>query len=71
LELGYVRAHRLDPSGHVRAAHTIAGRAEPEAHDPDEVRDARHQVPDALIDAGRMHAQEHFVTPRDGLGHVL
>jgi len=61
LEPGHVLADRLDASRHVIAADGVLGSAEPEARDAHQVRQPRHQVPDALVDPGRVHADEHVV----------
>ena len=45
----------------VAAPDGVLGSAEPEAREAQQVRQAGHQVPDALIDAGRVHPHEHLV----------
>ena len=61
LKLGHVLADRLDASGDIETANGVLGRAEPEARDPDQVRQPCHQVPDALVDPGRVHPDKHLV----------
>jgi hypothetical protein len=47
---------RLDAPGHVEAEQRVLRRTNTEAHQAHHVRHPDHQVPDALIDARRMHA---------------
>ena len=54
-------ADGLHDAGHVRTEHGVLGRAQPVAGEAYRVRQAGHDVPDAPIDAGRVHAYEHFV----------
>ena len=64
----HVLADRLDRPRDIHAPNTSLGRAEPEAHDAQQVRQARHDVPVADMDASRVNAYEHVVVP--DLGHV-
>jgi hypothetical protein len=48
-------------SRHVIAADGVLGHSKPEARDADQVRQARHHVPNALVDPGRAHPDEHLI----------
>ena len=47
--------------GHVHARNGGLGRPQPVAREADRVRQARHDVPDAPIHAGRVNADQHLV----------
>ena len=47
--------------GEVHAQNRVLGRAQPVARQAYRVRQARHDVPDAAVHAGRVHAHQHLV----------
>src|SRR5436190_15135050 len=61
LEPGHVLPHRLHDPGNVAASQRYFGLAQPEADDTKQVRLAGHDVPDADVDAGRVHAYQHVM----------
>src|SRR5215216_171642 len=61
LEPRDVSPGRLDGPGGVRATNANLGLAESKAHDADQIGLARHQMPDAWVDACSMHADEQIV----------
>ena len=65
-EPGHVRADRLDDPGQVHARDGDLGRAHPEAHEADRIRQAGHDVPDAPVDAGRAHTDQHLAVSDRG-----
>jgi hypothetical protein len=60
-----VRADRLDAPRQVVAEQRILWRTNAEARQTHHVRHPEHQVPDALVDARRMHAHQHLALARD------
>jgi hypothetical protein len=64
-EPGHLLADRLDPSGEVHAPDADLGSPHPEADEADHVGQAGHHVPDAPVEAGRVHPHQHLA----GLGH--
>lgn len=60
-EPGHVLTHRLHYPGQVHTEDRSLGGAEPVARQTHRVRSAGHEVPDASVHAGRMHADEHLV----------
>src|SRR5436309_7300465 len=61
LEPGHVLPHRLHDPGNVAASQRYFGFAQSEAVDTKPVRLAGHDVPDADVDAGRVHAYQHVM----------
>ena len=61
LEPRHVAADGLHDAGQVGAENGVLRRAQPVAREPYRVRQAGHDVPDAPIHAGRVHAYEHLV----------
>jgi hypothetical protein len=59
-ERGHVLADGLDAAGDFPAADARLGCADPVAGQPHRVRQPGHQVPDAAIDAGRVHTQQNL-----------
>ena len=60
-ETGHVLADRLHHPGHVHAWNRILGRSKTKAREAYQVRQAHHEMPDAPIHAGRVHANQHLV----------
>jgi hypothetical protein len=54
--MGDISPGCLDGPGGVTATNADLGLAEAKAHDPDQIGQARHQMPDAWVEARRMHA---------------
>jgi hypothetical protein len=63
LEAGHLLANRLDSPGHVVTRNGVPWRAHADARDPEQIRQSRHLVPDALIDPGRVYPNKHTVIP--------
>jgi hypothetical protein len=63
LEAGHLLANRLDSPRHVVTGNGVLGRAHTDARDPEQIRQSRHLVPDALIDPGRLCPNKHMVIP--------
>ena len=61
---------RLDAPGQVVAEQRVLRRTKAEARQAHHVRHPDHQVPDALVDARRMHAHQHLTRARDRLGDL-
>ncbi len=58
---------RLDAACDVQTADPLSGRPQAEARCAQGVGHARHEVPDPLVEAGRLHPQEDLARPGDGL----
>jgi hypothetical protein len=55
LEPGHVGADRNDRAGHVQSGDWVLRTTQAKAHDPHQVRLARHDVPGAAIHPGGTH----------------
>ena len=54
----------------IRASDLHSGCAQPVAHDANQVRQARHEVPDARVDGSRAHPHQQVSIPDDRLVDV-
>jgi hypothetical protein len=70
LEPGHGLPHRFDRAGHAPTRVEGLGTAQPEARDPDRVRNAGHHVPRAPVHARRLHPDEDVVVAGGRHGHV-
>src|SRR6478609_4479996 len=60
-EPGHRRTDRGDGPGDIHPGHPVLRPAEPEPHDPHQIRRARHQVPRPPVKTGRVHPHQYLV----------
>jgi len=65
LEARHLAADGLHHAAHVHAEHALL-RLRQARREPHRVRLAGHEVPLAVVEAGGLHANQHFVLPRHG-----
>jgi hypothetical protein len=71
LKLRHVLANRLGLPRDIYAPNTSLGRAESVAYDAHQVRQARHEMPVADMDASRVNSYQHLIVLDHRLVDIL